>query len=72
MRRVYGRKASAQYPGRSVRLRTTLIPLGDGMKDRQKSAEGIVAHAYEERRPEHERAEGDRHLDGRKRRRQEG
>jgi hypothetical protein len=46
MRRVYGGKVGAQYPGRSVRLPIRLpTSRGVGMNG-QKSAEGIVAAAH--------------------------
>ena len=59
-------------PGEICPSALVLLPSRDGRMDGQKSAEGIVAPVQKERRPEHGRAEGDRYLDGRDRRRQEG
>ena len=47
MRRMDGEKVSALYPGRSVHLPHGLMASRDGVRDEQKSAEGIVAIAHD-------------------------
>jgi len=72
MRRVYGGKVGAQYPGRSVRLPIRLpMSRGVGMNG-QKSAEGIVAAAHGGEGPNMEDRKGAYYLVGRRRRRQNG
>jgi hypothetical protein len=72
MRRVYGGKVGAQYPGRSVRLPIRLpMSRGVGMNG-QKSAEGIVAAAHGGEGLNMEDRKGTYYLVGRGRRRQDG
>ena len=50
MRRVYGEKVGAQYPGRSASL-LWLLSSRDGGMSMQKSAEGIVVAAHSDEGP---------------------